>query len=43
MNGKAKPFITLTPNTYGSLTSEHKVVLSVEVEIIVSLIDGLSW
>lgn len=43
MNGNAKPFIKLKPNTYGSLTSDHKVVLAVEAEIIVSLIDGSSW
>lgn len=39
----AKPFIMLNPNTYGGLTSNHKVVLAVEAEIIVSQIDGLSW
>lgn len=38
----AKPFIMLYPNTYGSLTSDHKVVLVVEAEITVSLIHGLS-
>lgn len=39
----AKPFIKPSPNTYGSLTSDHKVVLAVEAEFLVSLIDGWSW
>ncbi len=43
----AKPFIRPNPNTYGRLASDHKVVLTVEAEIIVCLVDGLyrtqSW
>lgn len=38
----AKPFIVLHLNTYGSLTSNHKLALIVEADIIVFLIDGLS-
>ncbi len=37
----AKPFIKPNPNSYGRLASDHKVVLAVEAEIIVSLLDGL--
>lgn len=31
-----------SPNTYGSLTSDHKVVLAFGAEIIVFLVDRLS-
>lgn len=37
----AKAFIMHNPNTYGSPTSDHKVVLTVGADIVVSIVDEL--